>query len=232
MTRVKVKPICAAIMLMSAYGAPALAQTAAATDATEQTAPAAESSPAASAAPAAPAPRAAPAAAVVQVTGLRQSLRSAEDIKRDAAQVVDAINADDIGKFPDRQAGDALQRVAGVQVGRDRGETSTVIIRGLPDVATTLDGNEIFTAAGRRLSYQDLPVQSIGGMEVYKSATANQFEGGIAGAVNIRLRAPFDSKGFTASGYIEDRLQQTNGSEATKDRHNPCLLYTSPSPRD
>lgn len=192
MTRLKVKPICAAIMLMSAYGAPALAQTAAATDATEQTAPAAESSPAASAVPAvpaapaapaaqaaqaAPAPQAAPAAAVVQVTGLRQSLRSAEDIKRDAAQVVDAINADDIGKFPDRQAGDALQRVAGVQVGRDRGETSTVIIRGLPDVATTLDGNEIFTAAGRRLSYQDLPVQSIAGMEVYKSAPPTSSRG-------------------------------------------------------
>ena len=66
--------------------------------------------------------------------------------------MVDAINADDIGKFPDRHAGDALQRVAGVQVGRDRGETSNVTIRGLPDVATTLDGNEIFTAAGRRLA--------------------------------------------------------------------------------
>ena len=231
MTRLKVKPICAAIMLMSAYGAPALAQTAADTEATgaatEQAAPAAESSPAAPAAPAAPAvpsappTEAVPAAAVIQVTGLRQSLRSAEDIKRDAPQVVDAINADDIGKFPDRQAGDALQRVAGVQVGRDRGETSTVIIRGLPDVATTLDGNEIFTAAGRRLSYQDLPVQSIAGMEVYKSATANQFEGGIAGAVNIRLRAPFDNKGFTATGYVEDRVNQTSGSGNTSDKHSP-----------
>ena len=205
MTRSNIRPICAAIMLLSAHAAPALAQS----DQEEKPD---------TVAPPALAPG---ATAVVEVTGLRQSLRSAETIKRDAVQVVDAINADDIGKFPDRQAGDALQRVAGVQVGRDRGQTDTVIIRGLPDVATTLDGNEIFTAAGRRLSYQDLPVQSIGGMEVYKSATANQFEGGIAGAVNIRLRAPFDSKGFTASGYVEDRLQQTNGSDATKDRHNP-----------
>ncbi|WP_312511719.1 TonB-dependent receptor [Massilia sp.] len=245
MSRLKVKPICAAIMMMSAYGAPALAQTATANDsataAAQATEPAAQ---VASPAPAAPAEADAPAvqtvppapatpdatataapapanAAVVQVTGLRQSLRSAETIKRDAVQVVDAINADDIGKFPDRAAGDALQRVAGVQVGRDRGQTSTVIIRGLPDVATTLDGNEIFTAAGRRLAYQDLPVQSIGGMEVYKSATANQFEGGIAGAVNIRLRNPFDSKGFTATGYVEDRLNKTNGSSATKNKHNP-----------
>lgn len=162
-----------------------------------------------------------PAAAVVQVTGLRSSLQSSEKIKRDSAQVVDSINADDIGKFPDRQTGDALQRIAGVQVGRDRGETSNVIVRGLPDVSTTLDGNEIFTAAGRRLSYQDLPVQSIGGMDVYKSATANQFEGGIAGAVDIRLRAPFDSKGFTATGYIEDRVNRTRGSDATGDKHSP-----------
>jgi TonB-dependent receptor len=249
MSRLKVKPICAAIMLMSAYGAPALAQTAPASEgattaapasapAAVQVAPAAASAQEAQEAQAAPAaqdaaapapgaspasaPAAAPAnAAVVQVTGLRQSLRSAETIKRDAVQVVDAINADDIGKFPDRAAGDALQRVAGVQVGRDRGQTSTVIIRGLPDVATTLDGNEIFTAAGRRLAYQDLPVQSIGGMEVYKSATANQFEGGIAGAVNIRLRNPFDNKGFTATGYVEDRLNKTNGSSATRNKHNP-----------
>lgn len=162
-----------------------------------------------------------PAAAVVQVTGLRSSLQSSEKIKRDSAQVVDSINADDIGKFPDRQTGDALQRIAGVQVGRDRGETSSVIVRGLPDVATTLDGNEIFTAVGRRLSYQDLPVQSIGGMDVYKSATANQFEGGIAGAVDIRLRTPFDSKGFTATGYVEDRVNKTHGSKNTGDKHSP-----------
>jgi TonB-dependent receptor len=202
MTRLKVKPICAAIMLMSAYGAPALAQTS-----TDKAAAGTEAEQ--------------PATAVVQVSGVRQALRSAEAIKRDSLQVVDAINADDIGKFPDRQAGDALQRVAGVQVGRDRGQTNSVIIRGLADVATTFDGNEIFTAAGRRLSYQDLPVQSIGGMEVYKSATANQFEGGIAGAVNIRLRSPFDAKGFTASGYIEDRVHKTNGSGETDNKHNP-----------
>jgi iron complex outermembrane receptor protein len=216
MTRLKVTPIYAAIMLMSAYAAPAFAQVVTDTPAPESAA----SAPAGTAAPAAPA---APAAAptVIKVTGLRQSLRSAEDIKRDAVQVVDAINADDIGKFPDRHAGDALQRVAGVQVGRDRGETSNVTIRGLPDVATTLDGNEIFTAAGRRLAYQDLPVQSIGGMEVYKSATANQFEGGIAGAVNIRLRAPFDAKGFMATGYVEDRVNQINGSSNTSDKHSP-----------
>ncbi|MEW6022144.1 MAG: TonB-dependent receptor [Pseudomonadota bacterium] len=248
MTRFEVKPICAAIMLLSAYGAPALAQTttdnaaasantSAATNANANAnastgasasgdmasgADAAQAQPAqAFPATAQPLPETAQTPAVVQVTGLRGSLRSAEAIKRDSLQVVDAINAEDIGKFPDRQAGDALQRVAGVQVGRDRGQTSTVVIRGLEDVVTTLDGNEIFTAAGRRLSYQDLPVHAIGGLEVYKSATPNQLEGGIAGAVNVRLRSPFDSKGYSFTGYIEDRMNQTNGSDASKDTHNP-----------
>src|SRR5450830_1795233 len=91
MTRLKVKPICAAIMLMSAYGAPALAQTATGTTTTGTADTAAAAPEAGQQAP-----------AVVRVTGLRQSLRSAEDVKRDAVQVVDAINADDIGKFPDR----------------------------------------------------------------------------------------------------------------------------------
>ncbi|MBB3220201.1 TonB-dependent receptor [Pseudoduganella umbonata] len=161
--------------------------------------------------------------ATVEVTGIRRSIRSAEQIKRDATQVVDSINAEDIGKFPDRAAGDALQRIAGVQVGRDRGETSTVTIRGLPDVVTTLDGNDIFTGRGRRLSYQDLPVQSIAGLDVYKSATPNQPEGGIAGAVNIRLRAPFDAPGQVTTGYLEARRQEINGSDAARSRYSPGL---------
>ncbi|MBQ5964740.1 TonB-dependent receptor [Massilia sp. ZL223] len=202
MTTLKLRPVCAAIALLAAHGAFAQSQT---------TEPAST----------APAPGASTPMQTVQVTGIRASIRSAEEIKRDAEQVVDSINADDIGKFPDRAAGDALQRIAGVQVGRDRGETSTVIIRGLPDVATTIDGNEIFTGTGRRLSYQDLPVQSIGGLDVYKSATANQFEGGIAGAVNVRLRSPFDFKGYTVTGYAEARRQDVEGSNAHKAKTNP-----------
>jgi TonB-dependent receptor len=197
MTTFQLRPVCAAVLVL-------IAQSAVAQSDTE-----------------APPPGAAPVAQV-QVTGLRSSIRSAEAIKRNADQVVDSINAEDIGKFPDRATGDALQRIAGVQVGRDRGETSTVIIRGLPDVVTTLDGNEIFTGNGRRLSYQDLPVQSIGGLDVYKSATADQLEGGIAGAVNVRLRSPFDVKGFSATGFLEDRRQKVNGSSATDTKNNPA----------
>ena len=203
MTPFPLSPIGAAVLLFVAGAPAAWAQTGA---------PAPDSASAS----------ATPGITTVEVTGIRKSIRSAEQIKRDSTQVVDSINADDIGKFPDRSAGEALQRVAGVQVGRDQGETSTVIIRGLPDVATSLNGNEIFTATGRRLSYQDLPVQSVAGLDVFKSATANQFEGGIAGAVNIRLRAPFDFKeSLTASGYVDARRAKTEGSSAAPERTNP-----------
>ena len=224
----RLKPVCAAVLLLAAHGAFAQTQDPAGTQTDTQNAgqAAANAAPAGSPGPAAPTQPTQPAqteAAIqqVQVSGLRSSIRSAEAIKRDSVQVVDSINAQDIGKFPDRAAGDALQRIAGVQVGRDRGETSQVIIRGLPDVSTTLDGNEIFTGTGRRLSYQDLPVQSIGGLDVYKSVTPNQIEGGIAGSINVRLRSPFDLKGFNASGFLEDRRQKVSGSNATKDKNNP-----------
>ncbi|TWI67315.1 TonB-dependent receptor [Pseudoduganella lurida] len=226
-TRVAPRRAAASLCLLAAV--PALAQeppTQPAEPAVQQAAAASQSS-AQSAAQSAP-QSAPPEAGVqggpiatVEVTGIRRSIRTAEQIKRDAMQVVDSINADDIGKFPDRAAGDALQRIAGVQVGRDRGETSSVTIRGLPDVVTTLDGNDIFTGRGRRLAYQDLPVQSIAGLDVYKSATANQLEGGIAGAVNIRLRAPFDYPGLTATGYAENRRQKVNGSSAAETRNSP-----------
>ncbi len=218
MSTLKVRPVCAAVMLLCAHIGFAAAQET--TQNTVQSQSDQASQPTADSAAAAPAP-AGGGIATVTVAGIRSSIRSAEQIKRDSEQVVDSINADDIGKFPDRAAGDALQRIAGVQVGRDRGETSSVIIRGLPDVATTFEGNEIFTGTGRRLSYQDLPVQSIAGLDVYKSATANQFEGGIAGAVNVRLRAPFDFKGYTVSGFLEGRRQYVEGSEARKEKTNP-----------
>jgi len=226
-TSLRLKPVCAAVLILAAHAAFAQAGTqdppGTRTDTLNAGQAAAADAPAGSPGPSAPTQPAQTQAAVqqVQVTGLRASIRSAEAIKRDSVQVVDSVNAVDIGKFPDRAAGDALQRIAGVQVGRDRGETSSVIIRGLPDVTTTLDGNEIFTGNGRRLSYQDLPVQLIGGLDVYKSVTPNQLEGGIAGSVNVRLRAPFDVKGFNATGVLEARRQKVDGSSATKDKTNP-----------
>jgi iron complex outermembrane receptor protein len=126
------------------------------------------------------------------VAGVRASMIRAQEIKQNSVQVMDSIVAEDIGKLPDNTVADALQRVPGIQVGRNIGEVSTVVIRGLPNLATTLNGNEIFTGTGRGVALQDIPSELIAGVDVYKSTSPDKIEGGIAGLIDIRLRRPFD----------------------------------------
>ncbi|MED5617836.1 TonB-dependent receptor [Ideonella sp. BN130291] len=160
----------------------------------------------------------------VEITGMRKSLRTTEEIKRDSIQVVDSINASDIGAFPDRSIGDALQRISGVQITRDLGETANVIIRGLPDVSTTVNGMEVFTGTGRRISYQDLPVMSVQGLDVYKSLTADILEGGIAGSVNVRLATPFtQGMGWQATAKAGARRLKPQGSSQSENYTDPAV---------
>lgn len=129
----------------------------------------------------------------VVVTGIRGSLARALDVKRDAIQVKDAIVAEDIGKFPDNNVVEALQRVTGVQVtDRGAGEVSTVAIRGLNDVTTTVNGRKIFTASGRSVALQDIPANLLRQVDVYKTRSADLIESGIAGQIDIRTNRPFD----------------------------------------
>ena len=88
---------------------------------------------------------------VVVVSGQRQAAQSAQTIKKNAEQVLDSIVADDIGKFPDKNVAEILGRVTGVQILRNNGEASTIVIRGLGGVTTLLNGREMFTAASRSL---------------------------------------------------------------------------------
>ncbi|MBJ6123707.1 TonB-dependent receptor [Sphingomonas mollis] len=136
------------------------------------------------------------------VTGVRASLASAQSIKRNATQIVDSIVAEDIGKLPDNTVADALQRVTGVQVTRGAGEAGTVLIRGLPNVATVLNGREAFTGVTRGFALQDIPAELIAGVDVYKTSTPDLIEGGVAGLIDVRLRRPFDFVGsqIAASG--------------------------------
>ena len=148
----------------------------------------------------------------IVVTGIRESLAKAADIKRNSANVVDSIVADDIGKLPDRTVAAALQRVPGVQVTvGDNNEIVNPIVRGLPDVLTTLDGREIFTGTGRGFSYQDLPAEALAGADVYKSTSADLIEGGVAGQINLRLHKPFDFDGFTVAAT--GRAQYTRNTQ-------------------
>src|SRR3546814_9991748 len=89
------------------------------------------------------------ASGAIVVTGLRRSLATAQEIKRESDGIVDAIVAEDIGKLPDTFASSALQRISGVTVTRGGGESAGVTVRGLPDLTTTYNGRQIFTAEGR-----------------------------------------------------------------------------------
>lgn len=139
---------------------------------------------------------------VIVVEGLRASLESSQAIKRDSDSILDAIVAEDIGKLPDDTAAESIARIAGVQVTRFSDEANGVLIRGLPDVATSYNGREIFTAELRRVQLQDFPAQALAGIEVYKSGTADIIEPGLAGLINVRTRRPFDFKDQVIAGGV------------------------------
>lgn len=138
----------------------------------------------------------------IVVTGIRESLESAQGIKRRADQIVDTIVAEDIGKLPDIAVSETAARIPGIQVIRRAGEADSVLVRGLPDFATTYNGREIFTAETRLVALQDFPAANIAALEVYKSSTADLVEPGLAGLINVRSRRPFDFDGFEIAGSV------------------------------
>jgi TonB-dependent receptor len=143
----------------------------------------------------------------IVVTGIRQSLANAQNIKRNSDTVVDAITAQDIGALPDRSVTEALQRVPGVSISRFAAsndpdhfsvEGSGVVIRGLNFVRSEFNGRDAFSAGigGQSINFSDVPAELLGSVEVYKNVTAAAIEGGLAGTVNLNTRKPFDNKGF------------------------------------
>ncbi len=132
---------------------------------------------------------------VITVTGVRKAVETAQTIKRESDQVVDAIVADDIGKFPDKNVAEILGRVTGVQTVRDSGEAGQVIVRGLGGIVTLLNGREIFTATGRSLFMADVPATMLKQIDVYKTQGAEFVEGGTAGVIDVRTNRPLDFKG-------------------------------------
>lgn len=147
------------------------------------------------------------------ITGIRSSLRSSQAIKRDSEVFVDSITAEDIGALPDRSVTEALQRVPGVSIDRFRAgvdpdhfsiEGSGVVVRGLTWVRSELNGRDTFSATnGRGLSFQDVPSELMGGVDVFKNQSADMIEGGISGSINLRTRVPFDAPGRVLAGSIE-----------------------------
>src|SRR5436305_1861934 len=132
----------------------------------------------------------------IVVIGVRESLRSAQAIKRNANQIVDSVNAQDIGKLPDANTVEALQRITGVQIQRRYGEGATdfdhrttpaITVRGLTQVSNFIDGRAAISASGgRTLDLEAIPPELLAGIDVYKNPPASTIEGDIAGVVNIR----------------------------------------------
>ncbi|MEA9565077.1 MULTISPECIES: TonB-dependent receptor [Xanthomonas] len=140
----------------------------------------------------------------VQVTGTRSSVTKAQLVKQNAEQIVDSIVAEDIGKLPDNNVAEALQRISGIQISRNYGEGSSIAIRGLTQVRTELNGRDIFTANdGRGLSFEDVSAELLGGVNVYKNPSADMIEGGLGGTVDLRTRLPFDYDGRKIAGSVQ-----------------------------
>ena len=150
----------------------------------------------------------APADAII-VTGIRASLAKSLDIKRDAQGVVDAISAEEMGKFPDTNLAESLQRITGVSIDRNSGEGSTVTVRGFgPDFNLVLLNGRQMPASGlgsggapasRSFDFGNLASEGIAAVEVYKSGRASLPTGGIGSVINIKTPRPLDRSGFQGS---------------------------------
>ncbi len=133
----------------------------------------------------------------IVVTGLRASLENAAAIKRTSGQIQDSIVAEDIGKLPDTNIAETLQRIPGVQISRNtRGEGNAYVVHGLKQVMTTVNGRQLFGTTDRVAHLLDFSSDILAGVDVYKTATADQIEGGLGGLINIHTARPFDFDGF------------------------------------
>ncbi|SDQ32363.1 TonB-dependent receptor [Pseudoxanthomonas sp. CF125] len=158
----------------------------------------------------------------VVVTGYRYSIEKSLDQKRNANAVVEVITAEDVGKFPDKNVADALQRVPGVIVTRDGGEGKNVSVRGLSSelTLTQLNGNYIATAESngdptRSFNYMLLPSNMLSSAELFKTPEARIDEGGVGGTVILHTRRPLElesNTGFVSvDGTWADTTKKTDG---------------------
>ncbi len=150
----------------------------------------------------------------IVVTGIRASLRASMDVKRDSYGVVDAISAEDIGKFPDTNLAELLQRITGVSIQRDNGEGSFVTVRGFgPEFnLVTLNGRQMPTSSlgdgasppsSRSFDFANLASEGVSAVEVYKTGRATVASGGIGSSINIRTPRPLDRPGFRGSVAVK-----------------------------
>ncbi len=155
----------------------------------------------------------------VVVTGLRQSLISSMNLKRNSDGIVDGIVAEDIGKFPDTNLAESLQRISGVSIDRSIGEGSKITVRGVgPDFnMVLLNGRQMPTSNlgdlnGRAFDFANLASEAISQIQVYKTSRAESPTGGIGATLNVMTARPFERPGLHASIGAKAVHDTTNGN--------------------
>lgn len=165
----------------------------------------------------------------IVVTGIRKSLQDSTAVKRNAQGVVDAISAEDIGKFPDTNLAESLQRITGISIDRSLGEGSRVTARGFgPDFnLVLLNGRQMPSAfleggapSSRSFDFGNLASEGIAGVTVYKTGRASIPTGGVGSTLNISTARPLDVAG----------TQFTIGAKAVLDNSNTTLSDKSVTP--
>jgi TonB-dependent receptor len=136
---------------------------------------------------------------VIQVSGIAGSLAAAARLKRFDGRIVDAIVAEDIGKLPDNNIAEALQRIAGVSISSDFGVGTSVSIRGLPQNRVELNGRSTLGDSRDGVSLEDFPSSFLKSVSVIKSPTADMIEGALGGTVSMETVRPLELEELTAA---------------------------------
>ncbi|SEL44606.1 TonB-dependent receptor [Colwellia chukchiensis] len=150
---------------------------------------------------------------VITVSGIRGSLLRSMSIKRDMSGVVDAISAEEMGKFPDTNLAESLQRITGVSVSRSNGEGSQITVRGFgPDFnLVTLNGRQMAgTGFTRSFNFENLSSEGVSSLQIMKTARAEVPTGGLGATVNIVTAKPLQNQGekfsFMAKGMHDSSV--------------------------
>ncbi|MBX3566343.1 MAG: TonB-dependent receptor [Sphingomonas sp.] len=144
----------------------------------------------------------------ITVTGIRASIARAAEIKRNSVEMVDVISAEDLGKLPDTNIAEGLQRITGVQIQRVGGEGNGFQIRGATQNLTLVNGREVAPDADtastpapiRQVNLFNYPSEIFSEVRVYKSPAASLIEGGVGGTVDLRMPDPLKAPERMAAG--------------------------------
>lgn len=152
---------------------------------------------------------------VISVGGIRQSLTAVADLKKNSNFIQDSIVAEDIGKFPDANVAESLQRISGVSIDRSGGEGQQITVRGFgPQFNTVLvNGRRMASdAEGRAFNFDLLSAELIGSVDVFKTSSVALQEGGIGSTINLKTQRPLDIGKFkavvSAKGSYEEKSDE------------------------